>query len=257
VSVTVVTDTDRVDPDALAALYRSYEWWADRDRDRVETALAETDAFVGLRVAGELVASARVLTDFTYYGTVYDVVVAAGRRGEGLGERLLREVQNHPDLGSLPGLTLLCREGLVEFYESVGFERADDAVDHPDGDPEPLVQMKTVFDEQPPLGGGAEQKTGTALRGAVAVRLLEVRDDVVALGHPLDAVFLVDQHRDAGLAADGLDRLALGVRPGHHVGLVVETELVEFALDLRTVRTALEFVQFQGRHRGSLAAPVA
>ena len=40
-----------------------------------------------------------------------------------------------------------CREGLVPFYESVGFERSDDLVDHPDGDPERLVRMRAVFDE--------------------------------------------------------------------------------------------------------------
>jgi len=132
----------------LVALYRDYDWWADRDPDRIRSAVAETDLLVALHDpdVDRLVASARVLTDYTYYGTVYDVVVAADRRGEGLGGRLMDAVRDHPDLDALPSLTLLCREGLVDFYESVGFERADGRVDHPDGDPEPLVRMKVVFE---------------------------------------------------------------------------------------------------------------
>jgi GNAT superfamily N-acetyltransferase len=133
--------------DELVALYRDYEWWADRDAAAVRRAVEGTDLLVVLddRAADRLVASARVVTDFTYYATVYDVVVAEDRRGEGLGERLLEAVADHPELASLPGVSFLCREGLVEFYESAGFQRADDRVAHPDGDPEPLVRMKREF----------------------------------------------------------------------------------------------------------------
>lgn len=55
-------------------------------------------------------------------------------------------VRDHPDLRDCPGLSLLCREGLVPFYESVGFDRYDGDVDHPDGDPEPLVRMTHAFE---------------------------------------------------------------------------------------------------------------
>jgi GNAT superfamily N-acetyltransferase len=144
---TVVTDPDAVDPEELCALYATYEWWADRTPDGVADALAATDEVVALRAAGDLVAAARVLTDYAYYGTVYDVVVHADHRAEGYGEALVAAVRDHPPLRSLPGLTLLCRAGLVSFYESVGFERADAVVDHPDGDPEPLVRMKVAFDD--------------------------------------------------------------------------------------------------------------
>jgi len=132
----------------LVALYGDYDWWADRDAEGVRRAVETTDLLVVLddRESDRLVAAARVLTDYVYYATVYDVVVAADRRGEGLGERLLRAVVDHPDLAPLPGVSLLCREGLVDFYESVGFERGDDAVAHPDGDPEPLVRMRYVFE---------------------------------------------------------------------------------------------------------------
>lgn len=117
--------------DELCALYEDCEWWADRERAAVEQALAATDVQVGLvddrkpgpepGVEGRLVAHARVLSDFTYYGRIHDVIVAADRRGEGLGERLLRAVVAHPDLAAVSP-TLLVEPDTTGFYERCGFE---------------------------------------------------------------------------------------------------------------------------------------
>lgn len=120
----------------------------DRNEDDVRTALSETDVAVGVECEtpresrdGELVAAARILTDRTYYATVFDVIVAADRRGEGIGEVLMQAVVGHPDLQSVVGLSLLCREGLVPYYESVGFERFDSEMEIPEGGVEELVRM--------------------------------------------------------------------------------------------------------------------
>jgi predicted GNAT family N-acyltransferase len=125
------------DAPALVALYRTYEWWADREEPAVRRALTATDEAVGLRDEdGHLVAAARVLTDYTYYAMVFDVIVHADRRGEGLGEQLLAVVVTHPPLADVSP-TLLAREGLVPFYEACGFEQQG-GIDHPDGEPEQL-----------------------------------------------------------------------------------------------------------------------
>lgn len=78
----------------LLALYRGYDRWADRDRGGVERALANS-LVVGLRIddgeadagEGELIAAARVVTDFAYYATVFDVVVAARGGANGCSTR--------------------------------------------------------------------------------------------------------------------------------------------------------------------------
>lgn len=138
------------DAPALTRLYDEYDWFADRDVDDVRVALRETELALGVEVGSgetrELVAAARVLTDYQFYGVVYDVVVAADRRGEGVGERLMSAVVDHPDLQALPGLSLLCRRGLVPFYESVGFEADGGAVELPDGTTEDLVRMVHGFE---------------------------------------------------------------------------------------------------------------
>ena len=139
--MSTVRDLTGADAEELTALYRDYEWWADRDTETVREALAGTETAVGVESNGDLVAAARVLTDYTYYAIVFDVIVAADRRGEGFGEELMTGVRDHPDLQSVAGLSLLCREGLVPFYESVGFERFDPEMEIPEGWTEELVRM--------------------------------------------------------------------------------------------------------------------
>lgn len=137
------------DTPALTSLYAEYDWWADRGVEDVEAALRETEVALGVEVERDsgdtsdptLVAGARVLTDYTYYGMVFDVIVAADRRDEGHGEMLMQAVVDHPDLQDLPGLSLLCREGLVPFYESVGFEYYDPEMEIPEGGTEDIVRM--------------------------------------------------------------------------------------------------------------------
>lgn len=134
-------DVGPADAVELTALYREYDWWSDREASDVRAALRETDVGVGVESGGELVAAARVLTDYTYYANVFDVIVAADRRGEGLGRELMAAVRDHPDLQSVAGLSLRCRRGLVPFYESVGFESFDPEIEVPEGGTEELVRM--------------------------------------------------------------------------------------------------------------------
>ena len=132
-----------VDAEAVAALYESYEWWADRDVDEVRTALEHTDLAVGVREseADELVAAARVLTDFVYYAKLYDVIVAERRRGDGVGATLVDAVRDREELRDVEVVMLNCREGLVPFYESVGFERHPMTVGSGEHEGERLVRM--------------------------------------------------------------------------------------------------------------------
>ena len=45
------------------------------------------------------------------------------------------------ELQSVDGLSLLCREGLVPFYESVDFEQFDSMTEVPEGWTEELVRV--------------------------------------------------------------------------------------------------------------------
>jgi predicted GNAT family N-acyltransferase len=127
------------DAPELAALYESYDWWADRSVASVREAVSNSLA-LGLRDDGDLVASARIVTDGVYYAKCYDVVVDDARRGEGVGEELLETVVSHPELADV-FLSVTCRTGLAEFYERCGFEPYPSPVERPDGPAEEMVHL--------------------------------------------------------------------------------------------------------------------
>jgi N-acetylglutamate synthase-like GNAT family acetyltransferase len=155
-----VVDLSADDARAVHALYRQYGWWDDRTIAETERALANTPVAVGVREtsggAGDLVASARVLTDHTFYANVFDVIVSEDRRSDGVGETLLRGVVEHPALADVDPV-LLCREGLVEFYESCGFEPYPDAVDVPEGGREELHTLVYSRDGSHSRDGSPEE----------------------------------------------------------------------------------------------------
>lgn len=132
-------ELDSNDTAELLALYREFDWWADREAAGVERALANGLA-VGLRDDGDLIAAARALTDRVYYAKVYDVIVAASRRRDGVGEVLVGAVLDHDALAGVNVIELTCREGLIPFYERCGFA-VHDATVETDGSEETFVKM--------------------------------------------------------------------------------------------------------------------
>jgi GNAT superfamily N-acetyltransferase len=101
------------------------EWWtADRDRADVDAVLAGSDAVVAFADAetAELVAFARAIADGVYKAFVFDVIVAPERRNEGLGERLMDAILEHPVVADVEHVELYCREAMVPFYERWEFE---------------------------------------------------------------------------------------------------------------------------------------
>lgn len=121
--VTELTDDQIAD---LTKLYGTYHSWADRKGDAVRQAVEHSDEVLALIIPNteELFACARVITDYTYYATVYDVIVSPDVRRRGVGTRLMETVVTHDPLTELD-LYLGARDGLVGFYEACGFERRD------------------------------------------------------------------------------------------------------------------------------------
>lgn len=109
--------------DDLHRLYRN-EWWTEtREREELPSMLATSDELVAFEEgnSGELVAFARVLTDYTYKALVFDIIVAEPYRNEGLGEQLMGELLGHPRLVDVEHFELYCLEEIVGFYEQWGF----------------------------------------------------------------------------------------------------------------------------------------
>ncbi|PSP94412.1 GNAT family N-acetyltransferase [Halobacteriales archaeon QS_4_62_28] len=112
----------------LVDCYESHDWWAGRTADDIERAVEHSDVFVGLVDSTDrLVAGTRVLTDFVYYGKIYDIVVHEDVRDEAIARQLLDDVTGHRSLADVQTLYLTCEAELTDFYESCGFTEQEAA----------------------------------------------------------------------------------------------------------------------------------
>lgn len=101
------------------------QWWAgNRQLKDVQTMLKHTNLVIAVVEHGtnRLVGFSRVLTDFTFRATIYDVMVVGDQVGKGLGKRLLNAIIDHPKLQRVEMINLCCEEQLFPFYEKWGFE---------------------------------------------------------------------------------------------------------------------------------------
>jgi predicted GNAT family N-acyltransferase len=106
----------------LVALYANEFWCSHRTLADVRRMLGHTDLIVGvIDDTDRLVAFCRVLTDFVYRATLFDVIVAPARRGEGLGKQLMDAMLSHPKLAGVESIDLSCRPEMTAFYEYWGF----------------------------------------------------------------------------------------------------------------------------------------
>ncbi|WP_377475656.1 MAG: GNAT family N-acetyltransferase [Microcoleus anatoxicus] len=106
----------------LMELYKNEFWCDKRTREDVVKMLATTDVIIGLVDEGDrLIAFTRVITDFVYIGTVFDVIVHPTHRKMGLGVKLMDAVVNHPKLQAVERLGLYCLPKMIPFYERWGF----------------------------------------------------------------------------------------------------------------------------------------
>jgi predicted GNAT family N-acyltransferase len=112
--------------DQIDDLHRMYqaEWWTEgRERDDIVTMLDGSDYVVAFCDAQTetLVAFSRILTDTVYKALIFDVIVSAEHRGNGLGRMLMDAIIEHPALSEVEHFELYCLEEMVPFYENWEF----------------------------------------------------------------------------------------------------------------------------------------
>lgn len=107
----------------LVDLYKTTWWAEDRTLENVREMLAHTDFVFGfVRPENEtLVAFARVLSDWTYFAFIFDVIVAPEYRRMGIGSRVVDSVKKHPIIAKVQNIELCCLEEMKAFYKRHGF----------------------------------------------------------------------------------------------------------------------------------------
>jgi predicted GNAT family N-acyltransferase len=126
----MLTLIHQLTPAQIEQLHQMYrqEWWSkERALDDVPTLLSNSDLLFGLwdEEAQRLAAFSRVLTDWVYRAILFDVIVAADYRGQGLGAKLIEQVTTHPQLSQVECIQLFCTPKMQPFYEKYGFGQAE------------------------------------------------------------------------------------------------------------------------------------
>lgn len=127
-AITVVESLTAKQSEQLHELLNEQWWGGRRTFEDVQRMVENTSLLLGLveRDSARLVAFCRVLTDFSFRATIYDVMVVEDWKGRGLGTRLMDTLSKHPKLEQVSLIYLACEPQLYSFYEKWGFKVYDE-----------------------------------------------------------------------------------------------------------------------------------
>ncbi len=118
----MITFSDRkdFDPCQLVCLYALAPWGKGRTVDDAREMLTHTDVAVSAWDENHLVGFGRVLTDYVYRASIWDVIVHRDYQGLDIGTEIVQRILHHPDLKRVE-LFWLCTRDKQAFYEKLGF----------------------------------------------------------------------------------------------------------------------------------------
>ncbi|TKS58932.1 MAG: GNAT family N-acetyltransferase [Nitrospira sp.] len=103
----------------LLRLFHQAPWAKDRTLDDAKEMLRHTDVALCAWDDGQLVGFGRVLTDFVYRATIWDVIVDKAFQKQSIGTEIVQRILNHPRLKKVELFWLCTRR--PGFYEKLGF----------------------------------------------------------------------------------------------------------------------------------------
>jgi ribosomal protein S18 acetylase RimI-like enzyme len=117
----MITFSDRKDIEAnqLVSLFKQAPWARTRTADDAREMLTHTDVAVSAWDGPRLIGLGRVLTDFVYRASIWDVIVDPAYQRQDIGTRIMQHILDHPDLKRVE-LFWLCTRS-PGFYEKLGF----------------------------------------------------------------------------------------------------------------------------------------
>jgi GNAT superfamily N-acetyltransferase len=118
--IEISTDPTRIDIDAVHAYLTRAYWCEGISKDLVAKAIAGSLCFA-LLDGNRQIGFARVVTDRATFAYLCDVYVLEEYKGQGLGKRLMQNVQSHPDLQGLRRFVLVTRDA-HSLYKQFNFE---------------------------------------------------------------------------------------------------------------------------------------
>jgi ribosomal protein S18 acetylase RimI-like enzyme len=108
-----------LDPAKLTRLFNQAPWAKGRAEADTKLMLENTDLIVCAWDGERLVGFGRVLTDYVYRASIWDIIVDKAYQGQGIGTELVQRILNHPRLKRVELFWLCTRT--PGFYEKLGF----------------------------------------------------------------------------------------------------------------------------------------
>ncbi len=108
------------DPAALIPLFEQAPWARGRTVAETTHMVRQTDLFITAWEDRRLIGCGRVLTDYVYRASIWDVIVDSAYQGQDVGTEIIHRILNHPALQRVE-LFWLCTRDKETFYETLGF----------------------------------------------------------------------------------------------------------------------------------------
>lgn len=113
-------DSTDIDPRQLLTLYGQTDWACGRSLDDTKHMLAHTNVAISAWDGSRLVGFGRVLTDFVFRASIWDVIVDRTYQDRDIGKGIVTRILTHPNLERVE-LFWLCTRRYQAFYSSLGF----------------------------------------------------------------------------------------------------------------------------------------
>jgi N-acetylglutamate synthase-like GNAT family acetyltransferase len=114
------SDSIDFDPQQLLALFAQTDWARDRTLEETKKMLVETDVLISAWDGTKLVGCGRVLTDYVFRASIWDVIVDRSYQNQDVGKGLVQRILTHASLAQVE-LFWLCTRRYQKFYASLGF----------------------------------------------------------------------------------------------------------------------------------------
>ena len=114
------SDTKEIDPSCLIPLFDQADWSRGRTLKETKEMLLHTDLAISAWDGPQLIGFGRVLTDYVYRASIWDVIVDKGYQGQDVGTQLMNRILDHPSLRQVE-LFWLCTRNRQAFYQTLGF----------------------------------------------------------------------------------------------------------------------------------------
>ena len=118
----MITFSDKKDFDlkGLLDLFDQADWAKGRTETDTLEMLAHSDLVVSAWDGDILVGVGRVLSDYVYRASIWDVIVHRGYQGQDIGTQIIHQILHHPTLQRVE-LFWLCTRNKQAFYATLGF----------------------------------------------------------------------------------------------------------------------------------------